>query len=184
MTSPKAIDLHLLDVQEFPHRYRVTASGGVTGDVELGATGLPVLQSQSPPEFDGPGDRWSPESLLVGAVADCFILTFRPIARASGVAWTSLDCEVTGTLDRIDQGLQFTHFDLAARLVVAREDDVALAQRALEKAKRNCLISSSLKGVTDLHATVATAEHVQSEERDQHQPAAQPESPERGVLKG
>ena len=64
-------------MEPFPHRYRVKGRGQVTGDVELSADGLTTLRSASPAEFDGPGGRWSPETLLVGAVADCFILTFR-----------------------------------------------------------------------------------------------------------
>jgi hypothetical protein len=56
-------------MQALPHRYRVKGAGRVTGDVELTAERLTVLQSASPAEFDGPGNRWSPETLLVGAVA-------------------------------------------------------------------------------------------------------------------
>ena len=67
----------------FPHRYRVKGAGRVTGDVELTAERLTSLRSATPIEFDGPGDRWSPETLLVVAVAVCFILTFRAIAKAS-----------------------------------------------------------------------------------------------------
>jgi hypothetical protein len=57
-------------MQAFPHRYAVTAagSGAAQGDVELSADRLPALRSASPTEFDGPGDRWSPEAFLVGAV--------------------------------------------------------------------------------------------------------------------
>jgi organic hydroperoxide reductase OsmC/OhrA len=87
-------------MQALPHRYRVTGAAGIIGDVELTAERLMVLRSASPAEFDGPGDRWSPETLLVGAVADCFILTFRAIAKASKLSWVSLVCDVTGTLDR------------------------------------------------------------------------------------
>ena len=70
-------------MQAFPHRYRVKGAGRTTGDVELTAERLTMLQSASPAEFDGPGNRWSPETLLVGALADCFILTFRAVAKAS-----------------------------------------------------------------------------------------------------
>src|SRR5688500_1315562 len=144
-------------MQALPHRYRVKAAGRVTGDVELTAEGLTTLQSASPAEFDGPGDRWSPETLLVGAVGDCFILTFHAIAKASRLSWISLDCDVTGTLDRADRVTRFTHFDLTARLVVAAGVDVDRARHALEKAERNCLISSSLKASIALDATVAIA---------------------------
>ena len=142
----------------FPHRYRVKGAGRVTGDVELTGERLTMLQSASPAEFDGPGDRWSPETLLVGAVADCFILTFRAIATASRLSWTSLDCEVTGTLDRVDRVTQFTHFDITARLVAPAGVDAGGARRALEKAERNCLISSSLKASIALEVTVQIAE--------------------------
>ena len=67
-------------MQALPHRYRVKGAGRITGDVELTAERLTMLRSASPAEFDGPGDRWSPETLLVGAVGDCFILTFRAVA--------------------------------------------------------------------------------------------------------
>lgn len=147
-------------MQALPHHYRVTGSGDANGDVELTAEGLPPLRSASPPEFDGPGGRWSPETLLVGAVADCFILTFRAIAKASKLSWTSLACEVTGKLDRIERVTQFTHLDITARLRVPPGVDAALAQHALEKAERNCLVSSSLKASIVLVATVEVDESV------------------------
>jgi organic hydroperoxide reductase OsmC/OhrA len=145
----------------FPHRYTVSGSGRVVGDVELTAERLPLLRSASPAQFDGPGDRWSPETLLVGAVADCFILTFRAVARASKLSWTSLDCEVAGTLDRIDRVPQFTHFDLRARLTVPDGENPGRAQHALEKAERACLISSSLKGSVRLEGSVEITKPVQ-----------------------
>jgi organic hydroperoxide reductase OsmC/OhrA len=148
-------------MEAFPHRYRAQGSGRPTGDVELTAERLPTIRSASPAEFDGPGDRWSPETLLVGAVADCFILTFRAIARTSKLPWISLDCGVTGTLDRVDRVSQFTRFDITVRLVVPNGEDADRARHALEKAERNCLISSSLKGSMGLDATVEIAQPVE-----------------------
>lgn len=144
--------------QALPHRYRVRGTGQLTGDVELTAERLTTLQSASPAEFDGPGDRWSPETLLVGALADCFILTFRAVATASKLSWLSLDCDVTGTLDRVENVTRFTHFDLTARLVVPEGVDADRARRSLEKAERNCLISNSLKAPVALGVKVEIAE--------------------------
>lgn len=141
-------------MQPFPHHYRVTGTGRLDGDVALKADGLTVIRSASPPEFGGPGDRWSPESLLVGAVADCFILTFRAVANASKLPWLSLDCDVTGTLDRVERVTQFTRFEVRARLVVPEGVDADRAKVALEKAERSCLITSSLKAPVDLAVTV------------------------------
>src|SRR6266705_836523 len=93
-----------------------SAEGTSAGDILLDAPRVPGLRSASPAEFGGPGDRWSPETLLVGAVADCFVLTFRAVARASKLSWTSLQCDVTGHLDRIDRVTQFTSVDIHAHL--------------------------------------------------------------------
>src|SRR6266542_5020850 len=141
-------------MQYFPHHYRATAAGAVDGDVELTSERVPLVRSASPAEFGGPGDRWSPETLLAGAVADCFILTFRAVARASKLPWTSLRCDVTGTLDRIDRVTQFTHFDLHAYLTVPVGTNPDQARRSLEKAERGCLISNSLKAAIHLEAAV------------------------------
>jgi len=143
-------------MSEFPHHYTVSAAAAVEGDVELSSDGLPRLWSASPAEFGGPGDRWSPEAFLVGAVADCYALTFRAIARASNLSWTSLRCHVNGTLDRIDRVIRFTHLDIQAQLEVPAGTDPAPARRALEKAERGCLISNSLKAEIHLNAVVTT----------------------------
>jgi organic hydroperoxide reductase OsmC/OhrA len=138
-------------MQDFPHRYRASADATPDGDVCLTSRGLPSLQTASPAEFGGPGDRWSPETLLTGVVADCFILTFRAVARASRLPWSALHCEVTGTLDRVEKITRFSAFDLTARLDVPEGTDRVLAQNALETAEHNCLVSSSLKGAVHLH---------------------------------
>ena len=147
-------------MQPFPHHYTVTAAGIADGDVELTAERVAPLRSASPVEFDGPGDRWSPETLLAGAVADCFVLTFRAVARASKLAWTSLRCQATGTLDRIDRVTQFIAFELHVHLDVPEGVDADRARHALEKAERSCLISSSLKCgirlVTDVTVSIPT----------------------------
>jgi organic hydroperoxide reductase OsmC/OhrA len=149
-------------VQPFPHHYHVAAKAFATGDIELKAQHLPTLRSESPVEFGGPGDRWSPETLLVGAIGDCFILTFRAVARASGLAWISLACDVTGTLDRVERATRFTAFEVHAHLEVPGGTDIERARLLLEKAERNCLISSSLSGTVHLSPTVEVVEEARS----------------------
>jgi organic hydroperoxide reductase OsmC/OhrA len=144
-------------MQEFPHHYAVTAAGVTEGDVDLTAAELPRLRSASPGEFGGPGDRWSPETFLVGALADCFVLTFRAVARASKLTWTSLRCDVTGRVDRIDRATQFTDFEIRAYLNVPAGIDPDHARRALEKAERNCLVSNSLKAAIHLVPEIEVA---------------------------
>ncbi|MDH4106125.1 MAG: OsmC family protein [Gammaproteobacteria bacterium] len=138
----------------YPHLYSVQAQAEAAGDVGLNATGLPALATAPPAEFDGPGDRWSPETLLVGAVADCFVLSFRAIARASKLEWTGLDVNVEGKLDRVEGKSRFTEYQVHATLRVPAGTDVARATTLLEKAEHVCLISNSLNGERHLHPTV------------------------------
>ena len=76
-------------MKPLPHRYEVLLSGGATGYAALSAAGLPNVASAPPAEFDGPGDAWSPEQLLLAAVATCFAFTLRAVAQASRVDFTS-----------------------------------------------------------------------------------------------
>jgi peroxiredoxin-like protein len=144
-------------MQEFPHRYSIAAVAELEGDIAIQGDRLPSLISAPPAEFGGPGDRWSPETLLVAAHADCFILTFRAIARASKLPWVSLRCDVEGTLDRVERVIQFTGFRVRASLRVPPGTDEERARRLLTRAEHSCLISNSLKGASQLEALVEVA---------------------------
>jgi len=144
-------------MQDFPHRYTATALARTEGEVTLESERLTALASAPPAEFGGPGDRWSPETLLVAALADCFVLGFRAIARASKLDWLSLRCEVEGTLDRVEHVTQFTGFSVRASLQVPAGTDPDRARGLLEKAEKICLISNSLKAQPHLEAKVEIA---------------------------
>ena len=138
----------------YPHTYRATASAAATGMVNVGSPGLPDLPSAPPPEFDGPGGVWSPETLLCAAISDCFVLTFRAIARASKFEWTSLDCQVEGVLERAEGGARFTRYVTRATLHAPAGVDRARATQLLEKAEHGCLVAASLNGVRELSCEI------------------------------
>jgi len=143
----------------YPHRYVVdAAAASPTGAVTIDAEGLPTIESQPPPEFDGPGGFWSPEALLVAAVADCFILTFRSIARAAHFEWQGLSCRVEGVLERASGGTQFTRYTTRARLRAPRGVDRDKARELLERSEKLCLIANSLRGERLLEIEVIEAE--------------------------
>ena len=144
-------------MQPLPHVYSVAAAGSAEGSVSLAAAGLPQLASAPPPQFAGPGDQWSPESLLTAAVASCFILTFRSIARASRLQWTHLECNVDATLERLDGVMQFTRVVTRATLTVPAGTSTVLCERALNKAEEGCLITNSLRGKRELQMEIVKA---------------------------
>jgi organic hydroperoxide reductase OsmC/OhrA len=141
-------------MQPFPHHYSVVARAAAQGDVTLTGDRLPAIPSAPPTEFGGPGDRWSPETLMVAAVADCFVLTFRGIAGLSRFPWVSLECSVTGTVERVERVTQFTALEVRARLRVPAGANEDQARRLLAKAEETCLVTNSLKLRPHLEAAV------------------------------
>jgi organic hydroperoxide reductase OsmC/OhrA len=145
-------------VQDLPHYYKVSADADIDGAVVVSTQGVPGLETAGPVEFGGPGDVWSPEALLVAAVADCFVLTFRAMARASKLDWMALSCKASGTLDKVEKVTQFTSFDLNAELTIPAGTDESKARRLMERAERHCLITNSLKAGSNLVASVQIAD--------------------------
>jgi peroxiredoxin-like protein len=145
-------------MQKLPHHYRAAAISRPEGHVDLSSPGLDMLESAPPAEYDGPGDRWSPETLLVAAVADCFVLTFKAIARASKFEWSSVACDIEGVLDRDDDVTRFVSFRIHAVLDVPADTDEARAKRLLNKAEESCLVTRSLTASPTLDVEVRVAD--------------------------
>ena len=141
----------------YPHVYKASTTGGPVEMLTVSSPGLADLPSAPPPEFDGPGGVWSPETMLVAAVADCFVLTFRAIARASKFEWQALDCHVEGTLERAEGGARFTRYVTHATLRVPAGTDATRARTLLEKAEHGCLVANSLTGKRELVSEVIEA---------------------------
>ena len=141
-------------MQDFPHRYTAAVQSAPEGDIQLESAGLPSLVTSAPAEFGGPGDRWSPETLLVASVADCFALTFRAVARASSFPWIALRCEADGVLDRVDRVTRFTRIEVRAHLRIPAEASEERAHRLLERSEQSCLITNSLSATSTLEARV------------------------------
>ena len=141
----------------YPHTYIASAAARNTGMVIVSSPQLPDLETAAPPEFDGPGGVWSPESLLCASVADCFVLTFRAVARAARFEWVQLECRVEGLLERVERVSQFTRYTTFAKLTVGPGADVAKGRVLLEQAEHGCLISNSLRGSRSLDSQVVEA---------------------------
>ena len=145
-------------MKAYPHVYGAIAAGAASGTLVVHSADLPALETAPPPEFDGPGGVWSPETLLVASIADCFILTFRGVSRAAHVEWETLEAHVEGTLERVAGVTQFTRYLTRATLTVKPTVDIAKAKELLERAEKLCLVANSLRGERSLEATVNVQE--------------------------
>ena len=140
----------------YPHTYIAGANGRSQGPVAVTSPQLPTLQTAAPPQFDGPGGLWSPETLLCASLADCFILTFRALSRAAHLEWLELECRVEGVLERVGASSKFTRYTTHAHLKVPPDSDSGRARALLERAEHGCLIANSLSGEHTLQAEVET----------------------------
>jgi peroxiredoxin-like protein len=131
-------------MKPLPHHYHVQLSGGPTGHATVSADGIPDLASAPPLDFDGPGDAWSPEHLLLGSIATCYLFTLRAVAANSGVDFVDLELAAEGMVDRADGAIRFTGIVLRPRVRLATGTDAVRAGRILDKAERACLVSASL----------------------------------------
>lgn len=153
----------------YPHTYIASAEGTNAGFVAVESPQLPAIETAAPPEFDGPRGVWSPETLLCASVADCFILSFRAVARAARLEWTKLECRVEGVLDRVERVSRFTVFKTFARLSVPEGTDATKARQLLERAEQGCLIANSLLATRSLQVDVVITNHSDTQENEREQ---------------
>jgi peroxiredoxin-like protein len=142
-------------MKPLPHRYAARIAGDPGGYATLSSAGVPDLRTAAPLDFDGPGDAWSPEQLLLAAVDACFLLTFRAVAEASRLEFVSMSVEVEGVVDRVNGVTRFTEIVLRPRVVLPAGGDRVRLQRALEKAERACLVAASLDTPIRLEPEIA-----------------------------
>jgi organic hydroperoxide reductase OsmC/OhrA len=131
-------------MRPLPHRYVVRLTAGPTGYADVLAGDRPALRTAPPVEYDGPGDAWSPEHLLLAAVQGCFLFTLRAVARVSKVDFVSLEVETGGTVDRQNGVTRFTEIVVRPTLIVPAGTDRTRALGVLRKAEKACLVSASL----------------------------------------
>jgi len=142
-------------MQDLPHQYHVKARGKPGENLDICVENVPKLTVAPPAQFGGPGDEWSPEDLFMASITSCFILSFKAIANASKFTWTSIQCNSTGTLERVDGKTRFTKIITRATLVIPSTESIENAERLLHKAEQSCLVVNSLTSESELQCEVS-----------------------------
>jgi peroxiredoxin-like protein len=130
---------------EKEHIYRVTAwwASGQTG-ITKSDSAPNAVHFAAPPQFGGLEGRWTPEDLLLSAIASCFTTTFQAIAHYSKFEYTDLEVQVEGTVAKTNSGYSFTGIVIHPKLTIANESAEVRAIELLKKAKSLCLVSRAL----------------------------------------
>jgi len=149
---------------ETSYKYRAQAHWTLHKRGILEAENIPrTVNFAAPPEFGGEPGLWTPEHLLLGSVATCYVATFRAIAERSKLAVSGLEVFVEGVLTKDQGGFRFTDIVLRPAITVERQEDCDRAQRLAEKAEHACLISRSLSAKITAKYKVEVAEPVAAE---------------------
>ena len=127
------------------HSYRVAAwwTSARTGIAKSDSTPN-AIHFAAPPKFGGLEGRWTPEELLLAAVAGCFTTTFRTIASTAQADFTDLEVEASAQLRKMPSGYSFTEITVRPRLKIAEIGERERALDLLKKAERLCLVSRTL----------------------------------------
>ena len=130
---------------EAEQKYRVVAwwSSGRTG-LAKSDSAPNAIHFTAPPEFGGLEGRWTPEDLLLSAVASCYTTTFRALADYSKLEYADLEVEVEGVIRKTDSGYAFTEILIRPNLTISSDGEQTRALRLLQKAKAACLVSRAL----------------------------------------
>jgi len=104
-----------------------------------------TLHVATPSEFGGEGREWSPEQLFLSSISGCFMSTYIFFAKKLDFEITNLTCNAIGQAEMIDGKYQFININLFSKINIANDELRQKANLALEKTKKHCLISNSIK---------------------------------------
>ncbi len=132
---------------EDQHRFQVVAwwAAGSTG-IAKSSSAPNAIHFTSPPAFGGLDGRWTPQDLLLCAVASCYTTTFRAVAENSKFEYTDLQVDVEGTISKTDEGYRFVKVCVRPNLIIPHESEHEQARglKLLQKAEGLCLVSHAL----------------------------------------
>ena len=129
------------------HNYNVSVNwtGGRVGAMNSEELETEVMVA-TPPQFHGGVDKiWSPEHLFTAAVNSCLMTTFLSIAENSKLSFEHFSSHASGKLEMVDGKYMMSEVTLHPVVTIADEAERAKAERVLNKAEANCLISNSVR---------------------------------------
>lgn len=135
-------------------QYETTAVWKTEKDGRLHAGGNPEIGIATPPDFGGPHNKWSPEQLLVGAVAGCLMTSALYYLERARVDLRSYISNAIGTMDKTPEGLAFTRVRVDMSITVADDSHVEKARKAAARAEKSCPISRALQCPVEVHVVV------------------------------
>ena len=99
-----------------------------------------------PPEFEGPGNGYSPEDFFGLSLLNCFVATFKVIAEKSKVPFKALTTLGSLTVDRDERGRPYMKtFGIEAHVSPGPDGESARIRRVFDKTTESCIVANSVK---------------------------------------
>ena len=98
----------------------------------------------APVEFGGPQGTLSPEDAFIGSANMCLQIVFSGIAKSLRIGLRSYSCRAVGRLETVEGVRKFVGIDLYPKVELVQDGDEEKARKALETAKRKCLVTNSM----------------------------------------
>ena len=140
------------------YTYRVSAwwTSGRTGLAKCESSPNTIHFSEAA-ELGGLQGRWTPEQLLLCALAGCFTTTFNDVARSVKFDYTDLEVEIEGSVRRSrTAGCNFNEILIRPRLTIISEEQRETGLTLLRRTKAICMISRAITVPQTMEPTVET----------------------------
>ena len=103
-------------------------------------SGPNAIHFKAPAQFGGIEGRWTPEELLLAALAGCFTTTLRSISSSAQFHYADREVGASATLRKMESGYNFSEIVIRPTLKIADDAERGLALDLLKEAQRLCLI--------------------------------------------
>jgi len=119
-----------------------------------------TIEVATPPEFTGGvQDIWSPEHLFLSSLSSSYMTTYLAFAEKSRLTIGHFECNAIGEVNVLEGHLEFTTINLFPKIYVLNEADIPIANEAMFKTNRHCIIANSVKSHLIHHGEVLIEKH-------------------------
>ncbi len=115
-----------------------------------------TLDFSKPPEYRGMTGTYTPEDAFVSAVITCLACTFDSYANRMRLKVANYESDGTGIVDVINGVQKFTKMEVRVRISIPSVTNSDSVQKAIDKAKENCLVAASLNIPVDYDVQIVT----------------------------
>ena len=145
-------------IEKITHTYDVNLAWDAEQEQALLRAGnrMPILVS-APPEFHGSDAVWSPEHLILASLTSCYVTTLVYFAKLLKVKFRDLKVSSKVEIEKEGKGMfEAKTFILNPSIDFMNDPGAHIIENLLDKAKRYCIVSNSVKGNVIVEPTIRT----------------------------